>query len=70
MRADERGGSRWARLVPVAFITCSLAYVDRANYSIGSAGRLGKDLGITGEQDALLGALFFLGYFLFQIPGT
>jgi sugar phosphate permease len=64
------GGSRWARLVPVAFITYSLAYVDRANYSIGSAGGLAKDLGITGEQDALLGALFFLGYFLFQIPGA
>jgi sugar phosphate permease len=64
------GDSRWARLVPVAFITYSLAYVDRANYSIGSAAGLGKDLGITGEQDALLGALFFLGYFLFQIPGA
>jgi MFS family permease len=56
--------------MPVAFITYSLAYVDRANYSIGSAAGLSKDLGITGEQDALLGALFFLGYFLFQIPGA
>ncbi len=64
------GSSRWARLVPIAFVTYSLAYVDRANYSIGSAAGLGKDLGITGEQDALLGALFFLGYFLFQIPGA
>ena len=70
MASDRIGGSRWVRLVPVAFITYSLAYVDRANYSIGSAGGLGKDLGISGEQDALLGALFFLGYFLFQIPGA
>jgi sugar phosphate permease len=62
--------SRWLRLIPVAFITYSLAYVDRANYSIGSAAGLSKDLGITGEQDALLGALFFFGYFLFQIPGA
>ncbi len=69
--SDQRmGGSRWARLIPVAFITYSLAYVDRANYSIGSAAGLGRDLGITGQQDALLGALFFLGYFLFQIPGA
>jgi hypothetical protein len=37
----------------VTFITYSLAYVDRANYGIGSAEGLGKDLGITGEQDAL-----------------
>jgi len=64
------GSSRWVRLIPVAFITYSLAYVDRANYSIGSAAGLRQDLGITGGQDALLGALFFLGYFVFQIPGA
>jgi sugar phosphate permease len=62
--------SRWARLIPVAFITYSLAYVDRANYGIGAAGGLATDLGITGEANALLGALFFLGYFLFQIPAA
>jgi sugar phosphate permease len=62
--------SRWARLAPIVFITYSLAYVDRANYSIGSAGGLSGDLGITGESGALLGALFFLGYFLFQIPAA
>ena len=70
MPSDRRYGSRWARLVPVAFITYSLAYVDRANYSIGSAAGLAKDLHITGNADALLGALFFLGYFFFQIPGA
>lgn len=63
-------GSRWARLVPIAFITYSLAYVDRANYSIGSAGGLASDLAISGQANALLGALFFLGYFLFQIPAA
>jgi sugar phosphate permease len=62
--------SRWARLGPIVFITYSLAYVDRANYSIGSAGGLSGDLGITGKAGALLGALFFLGYFLFQIPAA
>jgi sugar phosphate permease len=62
--------SRWGRLVPIAFITYSLAYVDRANYSIGAAAGLTKDLGITGQAGALLGALFFLGYFLFQIPAA
>jgi sugar phosphate permease len=62
--------SRWGRLVPIAFITYSLAYVDRANYSIGAAAGLTKDLDITGQAGALLGALFFLGYFLFQIPAA
>ena len=70
MPSKSAYSSRWARLVPIAFITYSLAYVDRANYSIGSAAGLTKDLGITGEAGALLGALFFLGYFLFQIPAA
>jgi hypothetical protein len=29
-----------------------------------------KDFNISSQSGALLGALFFLGYFLFQIPGT
>jgi sugar phosphate permease len=70
MSADRTYHSRWARLGPIVFITYSLAYVDRANYSIGSAGGLAGDLGITGQAGALLGALFFLGYFLFQIPAA
>lgn len=61
---------RWARLIPIAFITYSLAYVDRANYSLGAAGGMAKDLGITAQASALLGALFFLGYFFFQIPAA
>lgn len=70
MPSKSAYSSRWARLVPIAFITYSLAYVDRANYSIGSAAGLTKDIGITGQAGALLGALFFLGYFLFQIPAA
>lgn len=70
MNGTTAYGSRWGRLVPIAFITYSLAYVDRANYSIGAASGLSKDLGISGEQGALLGALFFLGYFALQIPGA
>jgi len=70
MSARSEYSSRWTRLAPTVFITYSLAYVDRANYSIGSAGGLARDLGITGEAGALLGALFFLGYFLFQIPAA
>src|ERR1700684_3739503 len=62
--------SRWARLIPIAFITYSLAYVDRANYSFGAAGGMAHDLGIDAAQNALLGALFFLGYFFFQVPAA
>lgn len=60
--------SRWRRLIPIAFITYSFAYLDRSNYSIGSAGGLTDRLHISSAQSGLLGGLFFIGYFLFQVP--
>lgn len=62
--------SRWYRLIPVAFITYSLAYLDRANFGFAAAGEMARDLNITKATSSLLGALFFLGYFFFQIPGA
>lgn len=62
--------SRWYRLIPIAFITYSLAYLDRANFGFGTAGGMAKDLHIDGSTSAWLAALFFLGYFFFQIPGA
>ena len=61
---------RWIRLIPVAFITYSLAYLDRANFGFAAAGGMAEDLGITPSISSLLGSLFFLGYFFFQIPGA
>ena len=62
--------SRWYRLIPVVFITYSLAFLDRANFGFGAAGGMAKDLNISPNTSSLMGSLFFLGYFLFQIPGT
>ncbi len=62
--------ARWFRLIPVAFITYSLAYLDRANFGFGVAGGMAEDLKITSATSSLLGSLFFLGYFFFQVPGT
>ena len=68
--AAALGRQRWARLLPVVFITYSLAYLDRSNYSIAVAGGMKEELNLTGGISALIGALFFLGYFLFQIPAA
>ena len=62
--------SRWIRLIPVIFITYSLAYLDRANFGFAAAGKMAEDLNITPAMSSLLGSLFFLGYFFFQIPGA
>ena len=61
---------RWLRLIPIAFITYSLAYLDRANFGFAAAGGMAEDLGISPSISSLLGSLFFLGYFFFQIPGA
>ncbi|ARJ41876.1 2-ketogluconate transporter [Pantoea alhagi] len=61
---------RWWYIIPIIFITYSLAYLDRANFSFASAAGINEDLGITKGMSSLLGALFFLGYFFFQIPGA
>ena len=61
---------RWKLLLPAVFITYSLAYLDRANYGFGAAAGLAQTLRISGYRSDLLGALFFLGYFLPQVPGV
>jgi sugar phosphate permease len=61
---------RWTRVLPAVFVTYSLAYLDRANYGFGAAAGLAQSLHINGYQSSLLGALFFFGYCLPQIPGV
>jgi sugar phosphate permease len=61
---------RWLYLLPAVFVTYSLAYLDRANYGFGAAAGLAATLHITDKQTSLLGSLFFLGYFAFQVPGA
>src|SRR5256886_5885505 len=61
---------RWFRILPAVFVTYSLAYLDRTNYGFGAAAGLAATLNITKSRAALLGAIFFLGYFLFQVPGA
>ncbi|MBG0737875.1 MFS transporter [Paeniglutamicibacter antarcticus] len=68
--SNALSSARWRRLVPIAFITYSFAYLDRSNYSIGAAGGLQDALGITSGQTGLLGGLFFIGYFIFQVPAA
>ena len=55
---------------PIAFVTYSLAYLDRSNYSIAVAGGMKDDLHITAWRLRADRCAFFLGYFVFQIPGA
>ena len=52
-------------LSPIA----SLTLIART-YGFGAAAGLAKTLHISDSRSAFLGSLFFLGYFIFQIPGA
>lgn len=70
MTTNALSSQRWRRLIPLAFVTYSFAYLDRSNYSLGTAGGLTHALRITSGQAGLLGGLFFIGYFIFQVPAA
>ena len=45
---------RWWYLMPIIFITYSLAYLDRANYGFAAAAGIESDLGITKGTASLI----------------
>ncbi|MBI5801377.1 MAG: MFS transporter [Verrucomicrobia bacterium] len=67
---DRARRKAYRRLLPLLFICYVIAYVDRANVSIAKL-TMTKDL--PGFDNAVIGlgaGMFFLGYFLLEIPGT
>lgn len=67
---DRARRKAYWRLLPLLFVCYVIAYVDRANVSIAKL-TMTKDL--PGFDNAVIGlgaGMFFLGYFLLEIPGT
>ena len=57
------------RLMPFLFILFIVAYIDRAN--VGLAGlQMTKELGFSDAVFGFGSGIFFIGYFLLEIPGT
>lgn len=59
---------RWLRIIPVAFIMYTIAFIDRTNISLALPG-LSRDLGMDPVQAGSAAGVFFWGYLLLQIPG-
>jgi D-galactonate transporter len=57
------------RLIPFLMLCYFLSYLDRTNISIAGL-TMNKDLGLTAAQFGLGAGLFFIGYFLFEIPSN
>jgi ACS family tartrate transporter-like MFS transporter len=67
---DRARAKAYRRLIPLVFISYVIAFIDRAN--VASAGsEMVKNLPGFGPEVFGLGAgIFFLGYFLLEIPGS
>lgn len=59
---------RWVRIIPVAFIMYTIAFVDRTNISLAMP-QIGRELHMDPTQQGNAFGLFFWGYVLLQIPG-
>jgi ACS family tartrate transporter-like MFS transporter len=67
---DRARRKAYLRLIPILFICYVIAYVDRNNLSIAIE-TMRKDMPAFDEDVLGTGAgIFFLGYFLLEIPGT
>ena len=68
---DRARGKAYIRLLPLLFLSYAIAYVDRINVSLATL-EMSKDLpGFDKEVVIGFGAgVFFIGYFLLEIPGT
>jgi MFS family permease len=57
------------RIVPFAFVCYLIAIIDRSNIAFAQA-RLGVDAGITVAMYGLGASVFFVSYFLFEVPSN
>ncbi|PYT62622.1 MAG: MFS transporter [Acidobacteria bacterium] len=57
------------RLIPFLFLLYVIAMVDRINIGFAAL-TMNKELGITGHQYGIAAGIFFIGYFLFEVPSN
>ena len=57
------------RLIPYLFLLYVVAMVDRVNISFAQL-TMNKDLGLSSQQYGIAAGIFFIGYFLFEVPSN
>jgi len=68
-RAASAGTSRrWVRIIPVALIMYTIAFIDRMNISLALP-HISRDLHLDPQQAGTVAGIFFWGYLVLQIPG-
>src|SRR5215470_1106139 len=59
----------WARIIPFVLVLFVINYVDRNNIGFAAL-TMNKELAITSQQYGFIAGIFFLGYFIFEIPSN
>src|SRR6185295_17212899 len=57
------------RLLPYLFLLYIIAYIDRINVGVAKTS-MSKDLGLDPDIFGLGAGIFFVGYFLFEVPSN
>ena len=60
--------ARWTRIIPVALVMYTIAFVDRTNISLALP-HISRDLQLDPQQAGTVAGIFFWGYLALQIPG-
>ena len=58
-----------ARIIPFIFTLYIVAFLDRINITFAAL-TMNKELGVTAQQYGLVSGLFFIGYFLLEVPSN
>ena len=58
------------RLLPLIVVIYLVAYIDRTNVGFAATGGMSKALGLAATDFGLGAGIFFLGYFLFEVPSN
>lgn len=60
---------RW-HILPYLFIVYFVAFLDRSSITYASIGGMDKSLGLTATTYGFIAGIFFIGYFIFGVPGN
>jgi sugar phosphate permease len=64
----EPTSQRWLRIIPVALVMYTIAFIDRTNISLALP-RISHDLHLDPQQAGNVAGIFYWGYLALQIPG-
>ena len=57
------------RIIPFCFVLYVIAYIDRANIGYAAL-QMNQELGLSSEAFGFAAGIFFIGYFLFEVPSN